>query len=103
MAKIPNPFSRLQIEFRRSRPVTKIMVIVAIVLSTAALVTLRLATDRMQTQTDDMRSQAAWLEHENGILDQRLEDIDSVQTVKEIAREELGLVDPDTVVFETEQ
>ncbi len=103
MAKIPNPFSRLQIEFRRSRPVTKIMVIVAIVLSTAALVTLRLATDRMQTQTDDMRSQAAWLEHENEILDQRLEDIDSVQTVKEIAREELGLVDPDTVVFETEQ
>ncbi len=102
MAKIPNPFSHIQIEFRRSRPLTKIMVIVAIVLSTAALVTLRLAQDRIQADTDEMRSQAAWLEHENEILDQRLDDLDAVQTVKEIAKEELGLVDPDTVVFETE-
>ncbi len=102
MAKIPNPFSRVQIEFRHSRPLTKIMVIVAIVLSMTALVALRLAQNHVQAQTDEMRSQAAYLEHENEILDDRLDNMDSVQTVKEIAKEELGLVDPDTVVFETE-
>lgn len=102
MAKIPNPFSRMQIEFRRSRPLTKIVVCGAIVLSMAALITLRLAQDHILAQTDDMRSKAAYLEHENAKLDDRIENMDSVQGVEQIAKEELGLVHPDTVIVDPE-
>lgn len=102
MAKIPNPFSRVKIEFRRSRPLTKIVVCSAIVLSMAALITLRLAQDHIQAQTDEMRSQAAYIEHENAELDDRIENLDSVQGVEQIAKEELGLVHPDTVIVDPE-
>ena len=36
----------------------------------------------------------------NGVLDERMEDPDSVQNIMDIAKEELGLVDPDTVLIE---
>ena len=102
MAKIPNPFSRVKIEFRRSRPLTTIVVCSAIVLSMAALITLRLAQAHIQTQTDEMRSQAAYLEHEHAELDDLIENLDSVQGVEQIAKEELGLVHPDTVIVDPE-
>ena len=102
MAKIPNPFSRVKIEFRHSRPLTKIVVCSAIVLSMAALITLRLAQDHIQAQTDEMRSQAAYLENENAMLDDRIENLDSVQGVEQIAKEDLGLVYPDTVIVDPE-
>lgn len=102
MAKFQNPFSRVQIEFRRSRPLTKIVVCAAIVLSMAALITLRVAQDHIQAQTDQMREKAAYLEHENSVLDERNKDLESVQIVEQIAKEELGLVNPDTVIIDPE-
>ena len=102
MAKIPNPFSSVQIEFRRSRPLTKIVVCGTIVLSMAALITLRLAHDHIQAQTDQMREKAAYLEHENAILDERNSDLEGIHVVEQIAREELGLVDPNTVIVDPE-
>ena len=102
MAKIPNPFSRMQIEFRRSRPLTKIVVCGAIVLSMAALITLRWTLNDIQKQTQDMKAEAARLEQENAELEDKIDQLGSVQSAMDIAQEELGLVDPDTVVIETD-
>ena len=86
----------------RSSNLSKIVVIVTIVLCMGALGTLRLAMNKIENQTEDLRSKAAALEEENRILEERIQDIDSVQSVKDIAEEELGLVSPDTVVFQPE-
>ena len=102
MAGIKDYFRRIQVEFRPSRPLTKIVVIVAIVLSMAALITLRLAQDRIEAQTNDMLAEAARLEQENQELQDKIDTMDTVEGVVDIAQEELGLVEPDTIIIKPE-
>lgn len=102
MAGIKNFFRRIQIEVRPSKPIMKILVIVVIVLSMAALITLRLAQDRIEKQTAAMREEAAILEQENEELQEKIDNMDNVEGVQQIAEDELGLVDPDTVVIKPE-
>jgi cell division protein FtsB len=102
MAGIRDYVRRIQVEFRPSRPLTKIVVIVAIVLSMAALTTLRLAQDRIEAQTNDMLAEAARLEQENQELQDKIDTMDTVEGVVDIAQEELGLVEPDTIIIKPE-
>ena len=102
VAGIKNFFRRIQIEVRSSKPIMKILVIVVIVLSMAALITLRLAQDRIEQQTAAMREEAAILEQENEELQEKIDNMDNVEGVQQIAEDELGLVDPDTVVIKPE-
>ena len=102
MAGIREYVRRIQVEFRPSRPLTKIVVIVAIVLSMAALITLRLAQDRIEAQTNDMLAEAARLEQENQELQDKIDTMDTVEGVVDIAQEELGLVKPDTIIIKHE-
>lgn len=102
MAAIKNFFSRIQIDFRHSRPLTKIVVIAAIVLSTAALLTLRLAQNHIEAETEAMLAEAARLEQENDELTEKIGELGSVQSVEDIAQEELGLVNPDTIIIKPE-
>lgn len=93
---------RFQIQFRKSSPATKIVASVAIVLSILALIALGVARKDIMSQTDAMRKEAAQLEAENQRLEDKLGAQDSIVSVQEIAEEELGLVDPDTVIIETD-
>ena len=93
--------SRFQFLIRRSSPVTKIVATAAIVLSIMALVALRWAQIDIETQTRQMRAEAAQLEAENEQLQGKIDRLGSVGSVQEIAQEELGMVDPDTVIIET--
>ena len=102
MAGIKNFVRRIQIEVRPSKPIMKVLVILAIVLSMAALITLRLAQDRIEEKTAAMREEAAILEQENEELQEKIENMDNVEGVQQIAEDELGLVDPDTVVIKPE-
>ncbi len=95
-----NPLSRIRLVYRRSSPLLKGVVLAAIVLSTAALITMGAAIRNTREKTEDARRQAARLEELNQELQDRINDLGSVQSVEQIAREELGLVDPDTVIFE---
>ena len=99
MEKIKNPFRNVQVVYHRSKPLTKVVVIAAIALSIAALITLRWAQLDIQAQTQDMRQEAAQLEQENAQLEDKINDLGSVQSVMDIAQEELGLVNPDTVII----
>ena len=102
MAEKANPFSRIKIEYRRSNPLTKIVAVAAILLSMMALITLRLAQNDIDAQTGDMKAEASRLEQDNAELDRKIDQLGSVQSVEEIAQEELGLGNPDTVIIDTE-
>ena len=58
--------------------------------------------NKIKNQTEDLRAQAAALEQENSDLEEKIQNLGSVQSVLEIAQEELGLVSSDTVVFQPE-
>ena len=90
---------KIQIVFRPSTTVLKIVVIVLIVFSTAALIALSWVRQSIQVQTQDMRNEAINLEQENAELKDKIEILGSVQSVEQIAQEELGLVKPDTVII----
>jgi len=97
--KKKNPLFRIRLIYRRSSPLLKCVVLAAIVLSTAALITLRTSILQTQSQTDDLRSQAAQLEQENAKLEKSIAELGTLQSVKSIAMAELGLVDPDAEFF----
>jgi len=100
MAKLEQIFSRIQLVYRRSQTATKIVVILALVLSIGALITLRLTMNELQADTRAMQAQAADLAAENEELREDIDNLGSVQSVMDIAEEELDLVQPGTVVYQ---
>lgn len=102
MERIAEFLSRIKIEYRRSRPLTKMVAVAAIALSMVALLTLSWAKYDVQKQTQEMMGEAARLEQENAQLEQKIDSLGSVQSAEQIAQEELGMVSPDTVLIDTE-
>lgn len=102
MAKIRELLGQIKLEYRPGKLATKIVVICAIVLCMATLLTLRLISENLNAQTQELRSQAAELERENEELRENIEDLGSVESDERIAQEELGLAYPDTVIFQPE-
>ena len=87
----------------RSAPVKlKAVLMVLIVLSTAALVALRWVHNGIQAETQRKTEQAAAMEGENADLQEKIDNIGSVQSIRQIAQDELGLADPDTVLIHPE-
>ena len=100
MAEIKKFFSRIQLVRRPSQTATKVMVILALVLSMGALATLRISTISLQKENEALHDQAAELSAANAELQEDISQLGSVQSVEKIAREELGLVNPDTIIFQ---
>ena len=98
MKKLATILSRIQFG-RRSSNATKLVVAVSIVLCMVALITLRLSMNDLQNRTEKLYNRAAALEQENSSLENKIANLGTVQSVMEIAKEELGLVQPDTVIF----
>lgn len=99
MNKKRNPFSHIRLVYRRSSTLVKCVVLVTIVLSTVALLTLRISIQSAQKQQADLKLQAAQLELENRILTQNIAELGTVESVKRIATLQLGLVDPNSQFF----
>ena len=99
MKKLATILSRIQFGRRRSSNATKPGVAVYIVLCMVALITLRLSMNDLQNRTEKLYNRAAVLEQENSSLENKIANLGTVQSVMEIAKEELGLVQPDTVIF----
>lgn len=93
---------RVRIIFRHSRPIVKIMVVIAIVFSVTALGVLGWSIYDLHSQTEQMRAEAAALEYENGQLESKIQQADSVQGLLAAAAEKLGLVKPGTVIIDAE-
>lgn len=100
MAERKNPFRNIKLIFRPASPALKIAVIVLIVCSMAALIALTWVRTSILNRTEDLREEAAGLESENAELEEKIADIGSVQSIMDIAQEELGLVDPNAILID---
>ena len=78
----------------------KIVLFALILACAAALIGLGVVKGRIQQQTREALDQAAALEQENAELEQKKENLGTSSSIKDIAREELGLVDPDTIIID---
>ena len=93
---------RIRFVYRRSSNFTKTAVATALLLSVVALVTLGIATENARQQAQALKDQAAQLEQDNDRLEENIDSLGSADSVDQIAKDELGLVDPDTVIVKPE-
>ena len=102
MAEFKTPIGKVRFVCRRSRIVTKLVILVAVLLSVMTLATLLLAIHSTRSQVEDLRAEAVQLEHENGRLDLYIRELGTIRGIIRIAQEELGLVEPGTVIIQPE-
>jgi len=99
MAERKNPFRNIRVILRPGTKKLKIVLVILILICTAALVALGTVRGRIEAQTQAALDQAAALEADNADLKEKTDQLGTSSSIKEIAREELGLVDPDTVLI----
>ena len=102
MAQKNTPPKNVKVEVRPASNILKILLIVLILFSIVALIALRWVHNGILTQVDELKEEASGLEHANQVLDQKTGELGSVQSIQDIAKEELGLVDPNTILIDPE-
>ena len=100
MANLSSFLSRFQLQYRRTPTLNKVVVAAAIVLSSLTLVSLRLAHWEAKARLAELTQQIAAQEQSNDALRHDIDELGTTDSIREIAREELGLVDPDTIIIE---
>jgi cell division protein FtsB len=100
MAKKSTQSKYVKVEVRPASHILKIILVLLILFSIVALIALRWVHNGILTQIDELKDEASGLEYANEVLDQKTEDLGSVQSIQDIAKEELGLVDPDTILID---
>ena len=91
---------KTQIIWNHSSALLKILVILLLVFSMVALVALNWVRISIANQTEAMRAEAAAVEAANQKLTERIENKDSQQVIRDIAKEELGMVSPNTILIQ---
>ena len=100
MKKIRSFLSRFQLQYRRTSTLNKVAIAVAIVLSSITLLALQQVDRKEKDRLANLRRQAAALSQSNDELRQDIDELGTADSIRQIAQEELGLVDPDTIIFE---
>ena len=103
MERLKKFLSRIRLVYRPSSLLLKCIVLAMLVIGIVTLLALRGGILNMQQNTDRLRQDAAALEHENQQLEQDMGLQNTVAGIKKIARDVLGLVDPDTIIFDPAQ
>ena len=101
MKKRTNPLSNIMLVYRPGKTLTKIALLGVIALSTVALVTIHSAIDKAETAKENLRHQAITMELENQELEHDIAALGSMESILEIAKEELGLV-RDLILYQFE-
>ena len=91
---------KYRVVFKKSSPLVKAVILLAVLLSTVALVMLYATIEQSHNQYEAMRQQAAMLEANNHSLVERIDNMGSLESIIRIAMERLGLVLPDTTIFD---
>lgn len=102
MADFLAKYINLRLEFGKSGILLKTVVSAVLALSTLVLVSIRVNTWQAEDQIKMLQERAGILEMENARLQQKVDALGTVESVRTIAAEELGLVDPNTIIFESE-
>ena len=102
MEEKQNPPVKKKIVVRPAPPMLKIAACLLILFSMAALLALRWVHNGIREETQNLTQEAATIAAENEELDEKIGALGSVQSVKNIAQEELGLVEPGTIIIDPE-
>ena len=94
-----NPFRRIRLVYRRSPLFLKVLVLVTILASAAALLALRSSMKSYQDQRQALYAQAVSLQQENAELTEYIAELGTKDSIRRIAFEELGLIDPKAELF----
>jgi len=78
------------------------IVIITVALCAAAILVVNAAIHNYQAQIEALKDQAAQLEQENGQLQDKNDKKGTLEGLLEFAQDFLGLVDPDSVIFGSE-
>lgn len=100
MTDIHTFLNRFQLQYRRTTTLHKVVIAAAVVLSSVTLLSIRMVLLEEEQKLLDLQHQAAVLEQENNALRRDIEELGTVDAIRRIGQEELGLVDPDTIIFE---
>ncbi len=100
MGRIGSYLKRVRLVYRRSNTLTRGLILSAIVVSMAILLALHLSISAAQDHTEDLADKAGRLEQENQQLEENIDGLGSADSVEQIAKDELGLVDPDTTIID---
>ena len=100
MERLKRLLSRIRLVYRPSGVLLKCIVAAMLVLATVALLAIRADLLDTRKQTETLRQEAAELESDNQQLQEDMGLQNTVAGILKIAREKLGLVDPDSVIFE---
>lgn len=99
MAKNVYPRKKLKVVVRPASMVLTVCVTLLVVFSAGALIALNWTHSAIQAETERLRQEAADIQYANVLLEEKTARLDSIQSIQEIAREELGLYDSRTVVI----
>ena len=100
MAERSRPFQNIRFIVRPGPKKLKILFVALILACTVALVALSMVRGGIRQRTQEALDQAAALEHENAELAEKADDLGTGSSIRDIAREELGMVDPGTVIID---
>lgn len=93
------PKEKRKLVLVRSTKAVKLLAVLVVLFSVVALVALGWVRGSIQDLTEEKRQQAAALEHENAELVEKKAQLGSSDSIQDIAQEELGMVNPDTVLI----
>ena len=100
MTNIRSFLSKTQLQYRRTPTLHKVVVSAAIVLSSLTLISLRVGHWEAKEKLAQLQERCAVLEQQNQELREDIDRLGTVDSIRDIAMEELGLVDPDTIIIE---
>ena len=100
MANIVNYLKHIRLDFRPSSSRMTRFLMGVILFACVGLILLQSAIRSAEAERADLTAQAAQLEQENTMFDDKIRTLGTVQGVVQIAQDELGLVAPDTVLIQ---
>ena len=96
-------WQRIRFVYRPSSTLAKTVVLSAIILSTVTLLTIHGVIQGVRLNTEAAREEAARQQQENEEWKDKIDNLGSQDSVEDIAKDELGLVDPNTQVIKPQQ
>lgn len=93
---------QFKFKVKPSRRSTVVAISLTVVVAVSALLVLHSITLDAQARAEQWRAQAQQLEQENQNLEDKIDNLGTLEGIKDIAQDELGMVDPDTVIVTPE-
>lgn len=90
---------KYRLVWKKSSLAVKTVILVTILVSTIALITLHATIEQKNSEYEALRQQAGALEENNESLNQQIGELGTLESIIRIAMEKLGLVLPDTTIF----